>query len=63
MITTYSLTADFILSLHYLTSYDSQEFVMNRQYMIDIIEGEDAPFEVRNKILKQELDRRSAHLN
>ena len=60
MITTYSLTADFLLSLHYLTSCDSQEFV---QYMIDIIEGEDAPFEVRNKILKQELDRRSAHLN
>ncbi len=60
MITTYSLTADFIISLHYLTSYDSQEFV---QYMIDIIDSEDAPFQVRNKILKQELDRRSAHLN
>jgi len=60
VITTYSLTADFIISLHYLTSYDSQEFV---QYMIDIIDSEDAPFQVRNKILKQELDRRSAHLN
>jgi len=57
---TYSLTAEFLLSMHYLTSYHSQEFV---QYMIDIIEGEDAPFEVRNKILEQELDRRSAHLN
>ena len=60
MITTYSLTADFLESLHYLTSYDSQEFV---QYMIDIIDCDDAPFQVRNEFLKQELDRRSAHLN
>lgn len=60
MITTYSLTADFLASLHYLTSYDSQEFV---QYMIDIIDCEDAPFQIRNEFLKQELDRRSAHLN